>query len=373
MHLIFWQNFPNHLQSALICSLAEQPGINVTLISQTEIPAWRGNLGWIPPDFGNAYVLTNPDDNTIMSIFNNTVQEAVHILSGLRAYKLPWQAFQYGIRANAHMAVYSEPEQWLTLKGKLRTVRGKLDTWRYGQYIDFVLAVGHLGVEWFLKCGYSPQKIYQFGYFVDPSIPACAVQRMEITTNVNFQIVFIGQCIHRKGVDLLLYALNELCDFTWELSIIGDGDKKTEWEQLSQDLGINKYTKFTGTLPNELAMQYLAKADLLVLPSRWDGWGAVVNESLIHGVPVICSSRCGAADLLKNDIRGGVFLTGSVTQLRDKLYEQLTLGKPNLIRKKAIQKWANDNISGEAAANYMLSIVNDTGKINQRVPPWLVS
>jgi glycosyltransferase involved in cell wall biosynthesis len=56
-----------------------------------------------------------------------------------------------------------------------------------------------------------------------------------------------------------------------------------------------------------------------VLPSRFDGWGAVVNEALMVGTPVICSNRCGASDVIENGRNGYVFEAGSARALRERL------------------------------------------------------
>lgn len=41
----------------------------------------------------------------------------------------------------------------------------------------------------------------------------------------------------------------------------------------------------------------LSNQDILILPSIYDGWGAVVNEALQSGLYVISSNQCGAKDL----------------------------------------------------------------------------
>ena len=51
----------------------------------------------------------------------------------------------------------------------------------------------------------------------------------------------------------------------------------------------------------------MRQCDLLVLPSLFDGWGAVVNEALQAGMRVLCSTACGAASLLDGRQRGGSF------------------------------------------------------------------
>ncbi len=49
------------------------------------------------------------------------------------------------------------------------------------------------------------------------------------------------------------------------------------------------------------------KCDLLILPSIFDGWGAVVNEALGRGMRVLCSNGCGSSVLLDGEQRGSVF------------------------------------------------------------------
>ena len=61
----------------------------------------------------------------------------------------------------------------------------------------------------------------------------------------------------------------------------------------------------------------IAAADLLALPSRWDGWGLVVNEALAVGVPVIASNACGASDLIRQDVNGYVFTSEDAASLRE--------------------------------------------------------
>ena len=50
-------------------------------------------------------------------------------------------------------------------------------------------------------------------------------------------------------------------------------------------------------------------ADIFVLPSRYDGWGVVVNQALGAGLPLICSSEVRAADDLVADGVNGLIVT----------------------------------------------------------------
>jgi glycosyltransferase involved in cell wall biosynthesis len=58
--------------------------------------------------------------------------------------------------------------------------------------------------------------------------------------------------------------------------------------------------------------------DILILPSRYDGWGVVVNEALQAGVPVVVSKGAGASAMVRRWKCGEVY-DGSARQLADTL------------------------------------------------------
>lgn len=128
--------------------------------------------------------------------------------------------------------------------------------------------------------------------------------------------------------------------------------------------------RFIRNKANVEAMRLLDASDLLVLPSRWDGWGAVVNEALMRGVPVLCSDRCGAASLVRHNEQGEVFPTGSVTGLRDALARRISAGKKTQESTRVLRAWAHA-ITGESAADYLLSILASVYADQRRpAPPW---
>ena len=60
-----------------------------------------------------------------------------------------------------------------------------------------------------------------------------------------------------------------------------------------------------GFQPPEELPRFFAEADVFVLPSRYDGWGVVVNQALGAGLPILCSDHVGAgADLVEDGVNG---------------------------------------------------------------------
>lgn len=110
-----------------------------------------------------------------------------------------------------------------------------------------------------------------------------------------------------------------------------------------------------GTKSQTEVPAYMQKADIFILPSIYDGWGAVVNEALQAGCYVICSDAAGASDLILQDERlGKVFHSGDACQLARLMSwcnEHIHEIKTN--RNLRLQ-WAQEHISGKAVARYMI-------------------
>jgi glycosyltransferase involved in cell wall biosynthesis len=186
-------------------------------------------------------------------------------------------------------------------------------------------------------------------------------------------MTFLGQLVPRKGVDLAMRALATLHEQRWEFVVVGTGAQEQQLRTLAHRLGIAHRVRFLPARPNQEAIGEIARSDLFILPSRFDGWGAVVNEALMCGVPVLCSSRCGAADLIQAPWLGEVFPADSVAGLRPVLARWIAQGKRTPEATERVRSWS-DCITGASAAEYLLSVIRHVSGSGPRpVPPWYIA
>jgi glycosyltransferase involved in cell wall biosynthesis len=258
------------------------------------------------------------------------------------------------LKSTAYIGVQSEAHKGIGFKGLLRLLRSKYDALQFRERINLILGMGNLGVI-FKKSGYLP-RVFPFGYFVETPFLKMTTQSRSMAQQI-FELIFV--IYFRKGWDILLYALHGLKSRDWRLHIVGDGNDRGEFVKLCTRLGLIDTVRFYGVLPNSETMGLISKSDLLVLPSRWDGWGAVVNEALMLGVPVVCSDRCGAADLLDGHERGEVFSSESISSLRSVLDRRISQGKKDPATSDKIREWSKC-INGESAADYFMAVINAT-------------
>ena len=115
-------------------------------------------------------------------------------------------------------------------------------------------------------------------------------------------VLSVGQMIPRKGIDVLLKAAQKLPDDLAVL-IIG-GTPTNELLSLKKELKLDHVYFEEFKVKQELARYYRA-AELLVMPTREDIWGLVINEAMSFGLPVVSTDRCVAAlELVENDVNG---------------------------------------------------------------------
>ncbi len=126
--------------------------------------------------------------------------------------------------------------------------------------------------------------------------------------------LFCGQMIARKGLDHLLTAFATLPENA-RLLLVG---REAELPQMLAALPepVRTRVRYAGFQAPDALPQFFAQADVFILPSRYDGWGVVVNQALGAGLPVIASDHVGAAhDLVVPGENGFHFAAGDATAL----------------------------------------------------------
>lgn len=95
----------------------------------------------------------------------------------------------------------------------------------------------------------------------------------------------------RKGHDILLRALAPLVDRPWRLDCVGSLTRCTRTSIalrcLSERLGLSDRVNFAGAVDEPRLDVFYHRADLFVLPTRFEGYGMVLTEALARGLPIV--------------------------------------------------------------------------------------
>jgi glycosyltransferase involved in cell wall biosynthesis len=369
---VFWTNIQSMHQAAFIRALAVASDIEVIYAYEEDVPEERLASGWYIPDFGRAQVVDARRPGALQSLCRLTAPSACHCFG----------TFFHLEHANAALGrLRGVPCRriWVSEAFDLQGWRGLIRMARLSSLIGLkasrafhgVLAMGRLGVDCFVRGGMPPERVREFAYLTDVapmSVVDLPAEPRQATPTGVLELLFVGQLIARKGGDLLISALADLTDLAWRLTIIGDGPERRRLESLARQLGLASRVEFAGAQSNAAALAWMRRSDCLVLPSRFDGWGAVVNEALLAGTNVIVSDRCGSAALVDAMGGGSVVPASQCGALHQALRATLTAGPPDRARRATTAQNAARALDPAALAGYFLrSIEFDSGGPR---PPW---
>jgi glycosyltransferase involved in cell wall biosynthesis len=128
-----------------------------------------------------------------------------------------------------------------------------------------------------------------------------------------------------------------------------------------------------GVINSENIINYIEKADLLILPSVFDGWGMVINEALQCHVPVLASDQCGAKELVEHNKSGLIFQHNNVESLTENIEKFLNLSLEERTEMKRFASEAGKKISIPVISHYLSLCIQNAlnSSFSKPIAPWL--
>jgi glycosyltransferase involved in cell wall biosynthesis len=304
--------------------------------------------------------------------------DALHLFNGLwgdrRFFPLLLRAQMAGVKtglltepfADAHLSYFGGRRRWVDgLKAAIRPLAYRAAGRIVARRMTAVFAISSKAVAQFKAAGFGEDRIFPFGYFV-PALADGGESCFLAKASTALQVVFVGSLIERKGLPTLFDALRSSLASGVDISldVFGPGSPPAS-ETAPQGV------TFRGTVPFGQVQAVVRNYDLLVLPSLHDGWGVVVNEALLQGVPVIVSDAVGACTLVEKSGAGCVFMTGDANTLAQ-IFIELSKTPEILDRWRAAAMSFRGTLSPEVAADYLYRCLLNVSELPGSRPaaPW---
>ncbi len=365
----FWQQMVSPHMVALADSLASA-GADVIFVANEMISDERAMQGWVVPKLGKVKIVIARDRSAISKIILYAPKNSIHICQGFRGNGLVHDARKLLHKCGLRQWVIMEKVDDYGFLGLIKRVVYRILFLLNEKKVDGILAIGEGTVDWIIKQGFSKDKIYSYAYFLKDHHEIQEVTKNNIIEKSRpFRFVYAGQLIERKCVDLLISSIAALDKSDIELWIFGRGAIESCLKDLASKK-LSNQVRWFGTHSMTEVRSFMSKADCLVLPSRHDGWGAVVSEALMAGTPVICSSACGASIVVRASGVGAVFSVGNISELTIALMSQYAFGKWITPERIKLAEWAKC-LGADSGAEYLTRIfAYHYKKIGYSSPPW---
>jgi glycosyltransferase involved in cell wall biosynthesis len=155
-------------------------------------------------------------------------------------------------------------------------------------------------------------------------------------------IIGMGRLTRQKGFDVLVRAFAEIQNGTpSRLILLGEGQDRQDLLELAQQLRVSERFLLAGFQRNPYA--WLARADLFVLSSAWEGSPNALTEALALGVPSV-STDCpsGPNEILARGRYGPLVPVGDSERLANAMRITLRTPKPAPILREAVAEYRSD-------------------------------
>jgi glycosyltransferase involved in cell wall biosynthesis len=176
-----------------------------------------------------------------------------------------------------------------------------IDRW-LGRRTDCVVGNSRAVVEFYRRAGVPGDRLAMIYSGIEDAEPP-AVDRAAIRAELGVPaeaplLIFIGRLAPQKGVDDLLRAIDLLQHLRPDLRvwIVGDGPLRDNLQELVIAFRLTSVVRFLGH--REDVPRLLAAADLLVLPSLYEGLPNVVLEAMRFRQPVVATAAPGTTELV---------------------------------------------------------------------------
>ncbi|GAB4505375.1 MAG: hypothetical protein Fur0043_23700 [Anaerolineales bacterium] len=157
----------------------------------------------------------------------------------------------------------------------------------------------------------------RFGY---PMTEAEVVARARETGPL--RIVFLGNLIRRKGLHTLLKAVS-FQPSAFQLDVVGsltvEPGYARKMQEKAQAGGLGARVRFHGPLDQEALAERLRAAQVLVVPSAYEGFGIVYLEGMAFGVPAIGTTAGAASEIIQDGETGYLVPPDAAVQLAERL------------------------------------------------------
>ena len=166
-----------------------------------------------------------------------------------------------------------------------------------------------------------------------------------------FVLGVVSRLEHIKGMDLVIPAFAEVRRRFPDvrLLVVGDGSLRGSMEQQAQELGCADAVTWAGRQPQESLPQYYGEMDIVLMPSRSEGFGLTAIEAMACGCVVVASDVGGLPEVVRDGICGFLHRTEDVADMAEKicsliasseLYRSLQKNALRHVQKFSFQRYA---------------------------------
>lgn len=338
----------------------------------------RKTINWDDGDYGKAILIDlgkcDSIEKEISDIFEKN-SDAVFVLCGLKSSIKRYLDGYIKSRTYKFMCFAERPGVygvwWKKLLKRIYVpISEIIIALKYQRYVDAFLPLGETGVNTYAKYGWKRSKLFTFMYD-----PVNYVTDHEISyPRERMKLLYVGRFSrYTKGTDTLKKAFDLLCDLDdkYTLTLVGGyGDMRDE---MLAWVDSRPNTEYLGRWDSNIVGPKMKDYDVCIVPSKFDGWNLLVNESVRAHIATIVSNEAVSDEVIKCSKSGLVVPARSSRELANAI--RTAVCNPQMVFEwKRNAKNFSTRIDSTVVAGYFIDIIEYTYTDNKNLKrpccPW---
>lgn len=372
--IFFWFDSPPKVGKGAFNYVADNYPGPVHYVFNNDFRDERKVTKWDDGDYGKAHIhllYKEKNEQTAIADIFRTHAHDIHIINGFSSL-ITKKIKPFIVTSGMEIGFLSERPvlmgNWLE-----HHLRRLYFWWKYSSlrrtYIHntkVVMPLGMLGVKTFARYGWPTDMMFPFMY--NPILTRIIPESYMVHKPVRF--LYVGRFFYKtKGVDTLMKSIKHLRG-EWTLDLVGGYGKNAQevitWAEAHPQV------QYLGSWASSSIVSNLADYDVVIIPSKYDGWNLLVNEALHAGVGTIATNQTTSHEVIEESAAGMVIKADSPCSLANAM-QSIVDNPQTVIEWKQRATRFCPNISTEQVGKYLLDIINYSFKnIGSRpICPWI--
>ena len=372
MKVTFYSNFLTHHQVPFCLEMQKRLGDDFKFVSTVKIFQWRLDLGFEDLDQKYDFVVRAYESEEEREKAKKLAIESDVVMIGSTTDELIEERLKQDkltFRYRARVFIFPDGI-WKILsdKEKLKLFYNRHIKYRKNKNLHLLCANAY-GAKDFNSLGLYKNKTYKWGYFLETNKYNIDELIEAKEKNEKIQIIWVARFIKWKHPEIVLKLAKRLKEqnYNFNIQMLGAGVLEEKIRKKVKDQHLEDVIDIVGQVPSDKVKDYMEKANIFIGTSgSFEGWGAVINESMNAGCAIVANEKMGSVPFLIGKNETGIMYNG---------YNDLEEKVKLLIKDKELRKKLSKNAynyittkwTGEIAAENIIKMFNSVinGKENE--------
>lgn len=340
MKLVFLTNMVHHHQLPLADEFYKLLGDDYCYIATQPLPDWLVKGGY-DPTLSRPYIIRTYLGEEQMLQARKIIDTSTMVIVGSAPDSWTYQ------RKKNNLITFHYNERWLKKRSSVilhpRYVINRLKYYtQFRSKQTYLLCASAFAAGDAKFFGAFPHKCFKWGYFTKVDEQFDVEEIINASVLEPIQIMWCARFLKWKHPELPVLLANKLKSkgYNFIIDMFGGGEDYERINHLINQMGVNNCVRLRGNLPNEDILKEMRNHSIFLFTSdRYEGWGAVLNESLGNGCAVVASNEIGSVPyVIKDGVNGLIFQSKKIDSLYDKVTQLIDNPElRNSIRREAVR------------------------------------